>query len=332
MKTIKSYIVAFAFLVLSQFAVAQVTTTQIREQIAKGECETAQALYNVYKAMNGANKTIEREIADCKGGETSGYEEDLTFTVNGVSFTMKYVEGGVFWKGAQNNDPKGINYDKDASDNEGPVKSDTLDSYYLGETEVTQALWEAVMGTTLRQQRERRNPEEKSLMGEGEDYPMYYVSFDDCEMFIDELNRMTGQSFRLPTGAEWEYAARGGNKGMGCRYAGSHSVDNVVWYCNNSDGITHPVKTKKANELGLFDMCGNVCEWCSGVVTVTTNIGVLHTSSGRLISSSSFSDVKYDSYGGCVRFNANRCRVSSKNNINAEKGYSYVGFRICLSK
>lgn len=311
---------------------AQVTTAQIKEQLANGECETAQALYNVYKTMNGTNNTIEREIADCKGGGTSGYEEDLTFTVNGISFTMKYVEGGVFWKGAQNKDPKGRNYDKDASDNEGPVKSDTLDSYYLGETEVTQALWEAVMGTTLRQQRERRNPEGKSLTGEGEDYPMYYVSFDDCEMFIDELNRMTGQSFRLPTGAEWEYAARGGNKSMGCKYAGSHSIDKVAWYGDNSEGVTHLVKTKNANELGLFDMCGNVCEWCSGVVTVEAHIGVLHTSDGRLISSSSSSVVKYDSYGGCIRFNANRCRVSSKNNIDAEKGYSYVGFRICLSK
>ena len=143
---------------------------------------------------------------------------------------------------------------------------------------------------------------------------------------------MTGQSFRLPTGAEWEYAARGGNKSMGCKYAGSHSIDKVAWYGDNSEGVTHLVKTKNANELGLFDMCGNVCEWCSGVVTVEAHIGVLHTSDGRLISSSSSSVVKYDSYGGCIRFNANRCRVSSKNNIDAEKGYSYVGFRICLSK
>ena len=259
MKTIKLFVMAFALLAFSLYTAAQVTTAQIREQIAKGECETAQSLYNVYKAMNGANKTIEREIAECKSKGNSNFGDDLTFTVNGVSFTMKPVEGGTFWMGAQNTNPRGINYDSEASD-DASVHRETVGSFYMGETEVTQALWEAVMGTTIRQQRDKQDPSEP-LCGEGADYPMYYVSRDEWLVFIQELNRLTGNDFRLPTEVEWEYAARGGNLSSSAKYAGSYSIEKVAWYADNSNDKAHLVKSKSPNELGLYDMSGNVQEY-----------------------------------------------------------------------
>ena len=177
--------------------------------------------------------------------------EKETFTVNGVDFTMIRVEAGTFQMGSNS-----------GYDNEKPIHQVTLTKdYYIGETEVTQALWQAVMGTTVRNQRDKANPG-GSLRGEGANYPMYYVNYEECEQFIRKLNSLTGKNFRLPTEAEWEYAAKGGNKSKGYTYSGSNNLDDVAWYYENSEGCTHPVKTKAANELGIYDMSGNVEEWC----------------------------------------------------------------------
>ena len=207
-------------------------------------------------------------------------KDDLTITVNGVSFVMKPVKGGTFWMGAQNTDPNGQNYDPDAVFNECPVHSVTLDDYYIGETEVTQALWKAVMGSEPLE-----NDAWYETFGLGGDYPAYRVRGVDCQEFIDRLNQLTGMSFRLPTEAEWEYAARGGKKSKGYRYPGSNDIEEVAWYMRNSGDKyidssydenpfffeevilpnhhkTHPVKRKLPNELGLYDMGGNVAEWC----------------------------------------------------------------------
>ena len=168
-----------------------------------------------------------------------------TYTVNGVSFTMIPVQPGTFTMGAT--DEQG----DDATDREKPAHQVILTkSFSICETEVTQALWQAVMGT---------NP---SYFTGDLNRPVEQVSWNDCQAFITKLNQLTGKTFRLPTEAEWEFAARGGNKGEGFKYAGSNDIDEVAWYSGNADGTTHPVASKMANELGLYDMSGNVLEWC----------------------------------------------------------------------
>lgn len=169
-----------------------------------------------------------------------------TFTVNGVTFKMVAVEGGTFTMGS------------DAYEWEMPPHQVTLSSYCIGETEVTQALWVAVMGS---------NP---SYFPGNLQRPVERVSWKDCQTFISRLNDLTGKNFRLPTEAEWEFAARGGNLSQGYKYAGSDNIDDVAWYIVNAYDVgssspdygTHPVATKVPNELGLYDMSGNVWEWC----------------------------------------------------------------------
>ena len=171
-------------------------------------------------------------------------EEDKIFMVNGVTFKMIAVQGGTYTMGATSEQGS------DADDDEKPAHKETVVDFMIGETEVTQELWQAVMGN---------NP--SNFKGDMQ-RPVEQVSWNDCQTFIRKLNQLTGQNFRLPTEAEWEYAARGGNRSKGYKYAGSNSGDAVAWYWDNSDHTTHKVKTKQPNELGIYDMSGNVWEWC----------------------------------------------------------------------
>ena len=206
---------------------------------------------------NRLKEDSERQVVDNKPVQqqqlpaTTG--NDLTFTVSGVTFNMIRVSCGTFYMGAQKDNQNGKNYDSEAYDREKPVHSVTLSDYYIGETEVTQGLWKAVMGT---------NPSDEGF-GIGDNLPVNNVSWNDCQEFIKKLNQKTGKTFRLPTEAEWEYAARGGNKSRGYTYSGSNNIGDVAWYIGNSNWKVHPVKSKTQNELGLYDMSGNVWEWCN---------------------------------------------------------------------
>lgn len=227
-----------------------------------------------------------------------------TFTVGNVSFTMIRVDGGTFQMGATSEQGS------DVYDWEKPAHQVTLSPYYIGETEVTQALWEAVMG---------KNPSKFK----GSQLPVEEVSWKDCQNFVEKLNKKTGQNFRLPTEAEWEYAARGGNKSRGYKYSGSNSLSDVAWYTDNSGSGTHDVKTKQANELGLYDMSGNVWEWCqdwygSYSAGSQTNPMGATSGSGRVN--------RGGGWDGCARF----CRVSDRNGSSPGNRVGGLGLRLAL--
>ncbi len=171
-------------------------------------------------------------------------QNKITFTVKGVSFDMIKVKAGTFYMGATSEQ-------QNPNDDEKPAHKVILTrDYYIGKTEVTQALWIAVMGG---------NPSEF----EGANKPVDNVTWDACQTFVKKLSAATGKKFRLPTEAEWEFAARGGNNSKHYQYSGGHYALDVAWYGKNSGGTTHEVATKQPNELGIYDMSGNVWEWCS---------------------------------------------------------------------
>ena len=229
----------------------------------------------------------------------------VPITVNGVTFNMIKVDGGTFTMGATSEQ-------KNPDNDEKPTHQVTLSSYYIGETEVTQALWKAVMGN---------NPS----WSKGDNLPVGNVSWKDCQTFIGKLNDLTGKRFRLPTEAEWEYAARGGNRSNHTQYSGGSMIDDVAWYGGNSGNKTNSVKTKKPNELGLYDMSGNVWEWCqdwygnygSNAQTNPTGPG---SGSSRV------------NRGGCWFNYEGDCRSSDRfSNSPGHRHYS-LGFRLALSE
>ena len=269
--------------------------------------------------------TITRTLAVTQNGATPvtpPASQDRTFTVGNVTFKMIAVEGGTFTMGATSEQGS------DADSDEKPTHSVMLSSYSIGETEVTQSLWQAVMG----QKPTSDGSQWSSTYGLGGNYPAYNVNWNDCQEFIRKLNALTGENFRLPTEAEWEYAARGGNKSRGYKYAGSNNIDDVAWYSVNSynnklssnpDYGTHNVATKSPNELGLYDMSGNVWEWCSdwfGSYSSGSQTNPTGPSSGS----------NRVGRGGSWYVSATGCRVSLRNGGAPDDRTDFVGLRLAL--
>ena len=228
--------------------------------------------------------------------------EDETFIVNGVTFNMVAVEGGTFTMGAT---------DEETEDQrEKPAHQVTVSSYCIGETEVTQALWQAVMGS---------NPSHFLDIAS----PVETVTWDDCQTFITTLNQITGRNFRLPTEAEWEYAARGGKQDQGHIYAGSATIGDVAWYYGNARNSTHAVATKEPNELGLYDMSGNVLEWCQDWFEYYTEAAQTNPTGP---SAGTYRVCRGGSFGSA----ASSCRVSFRVNYSPTIKGSYLGLRLAL--
>lgn len=231
-------------------------------------------------------------------------KKDKNFNIDGVEFKMVFVEGETFTMGATSEQGD------DAYEDEYPTHRVTLSDYYIGETEVTQALWQAVMGS---------NPS----YFKGDNLPVENVSYDDVKTFITKLNGKTGKTFRLPTEAEWEYAARGGKKSKGYKYSGSNNIDDVAWYSENSNDKTHPVKTKIPNELGLYDITGNVWEWCSDWY------GAYSSSSQTNPTGPSLGSDRV-SRGGSWNNNARCCRASYRYDDILSNLGDFLGFRLVM--
>lgn len=241
-------------------------------------------------------------VAKFMGCETILWSSALstdTFTVGDVSFKMIYVEGGTFrmGKSADGNHKK-------------PVHDVTLDSFFIAETQVTQALWQAVM-------------KNKPGYHKGGQHPVERVSWVDCQEFIQKLNELTGLKFRLPTEAEWEFSAKGGNKSKGYIYSGGNYSWQVAWYLGNSNYTTHPVKKLAPNELGIYDMSGNVREWCSDIYAKYPSKPQVNPKGGvvgemRVMRGGGFLDYEYCS------------AVVEREGLYENNTANYVGLRLAL--
>lgn len=240
--------------------------------------------------------------------QPSSSASSITIPVkDGISIEMVKVEGGTFMMGAT---PEM----KNSWTEERPIHQVTLtNDYYIGKYEVTQSLWCALMDN---------NPS----YFKGDNLPVEQVSWDDSQKFINKLNDITGRKFRLPTEAEWEYAARGGKKSRGYQYSGSNKISDVAWYSSNSEHKTQPVGLKLANELGLYDMSGNVDEWCFdrfGFYSALSQTNPLGADDG----------ICRVYRGGSWEQTAGFCRSSDRSNYGTSKNRIYnLGFRLALSE
>jgi len=272
---------------------------QLEAPIKGGKAETR----NITTPPNGGGNTI--QYPDVSNTNTAS--DNLVFKVNGVEFTMVKVKAGTFTMGATEEQENNVFI----NDREKPAHEVTLtNDYYIGETEVTQALWKAVIGS---------NPS----IYKYDNHPVNQICWKDCLSFIKMLNKKLGSKFRLPTEAEWEYAARGGNQSQGYKYSGSNVLENVAWYSSNSNQMIHDVKTKSPNELGLYDMSGNVWEWCQD--------GFREYSSSSVTNPTGPASNKYRIYrgGGWSSYDIN-CRVSYRHFDFPDQRSSLIGLRLAM--
>ena len=245
--------------------------------------------------------------------DTMDISDEQKIVVRNLVANMVSVSGGTFRMGAQNSDPQADNYDTEARDNECPVHEVTLSNYYIGKFEITQREWRTIMGDELDW------PEQ---YGRGDDFPAYNVSRTDALRFVERLSAMTRLPFLLPTEAQWEYAARGGNRSLHLRYSGSNNVDEVGWHKENANGALHPVGGKLPNELGLHDMSGSLWEWCLdtyGPYPSTPQTDPLADSGSPFVLR-----------GGAWTYFPTYCRVTCRDSYSGEDASVSVGFRVTM--
>ena len=271
-----------------------------RQTVMISEGQTASISGSLTSSASSSNANV------LSSGSSSLSDNTLTIPVkNGISIEMVKVEVGSFNMGATPEMQAPYEVEK-------PVHRVTLtNNYYIGKYEVTQALWQAVMGS---------NPS----YFKGDDLPVEQVSWNDCQDFISKLNAMTGKRFRLPSEAEWEYAARGGKKSRGYQYSGSNTLGDVAWYEGNSGSKTHAVGTKQPNELGIYDMTGNVYEWCQDWYGS-------YSSSPQTNPIGAVSGSRRVRRGGGWCSSASYCRSSYRYNCAPDGRYVDIGFRLVLS-
>ena len=243
--------------------------------------------------------------------------QDFIETAWGINMKMIWVEGGDFLMGCTSEQGN-------CESDEQNVRRVTVDGFYIGMLEVTQSQWEKVVGTSIYQQWTKADISGIPSRGVGPDYPMYCVSWDEAMEFCRLLSNKTGRTYTLPTEAQWEYAARGGNKNEGAKYAGSNMIDAVAWYTDNSGSSTHIVGSKRANALGIYDMSGNVWEWCkdwyaSSYVSYDTNNPVGPSSGSYRVDR-----------GGSWYSSASYCRVALRDHYSPDDRSSSLGFRVVL--
>ena len=231
-----------------------------------------------------------------------------SYRVNKVSFNMVRVEKGDFWMGAQHKDTAEFNYDRNSQTDELPVHHVTMrEDYYIGQTEVTQKLWKSVMGY---------NPSKKKCPKR----PVTNVDYYEVQEFLRRLDSITGMQFRLPTEEEWEYAARGGKYSRGYVYSGSDEVDRVAWHNGNTSAVKK-VKKRASNELGIYDMSGNVWEWCDTKYRFFDK--ERNASLGK-------DGQMYVIRGGAWELPKTSCRVAWRGKRLPDLKNSFGGFRLCL--
>ena len=242
---------------------------------------------------------------DCFNTASQDRDRARPVSAEPIDISMVFVQGGTFTMGCTSEQSD------DCNDMEKPAHQVTVSSFYIGEYEVTQAQWKAVMGA---------NPS----YFKGDNLPVEQVSWNDVQEFIRQLNAQTDKQYRLQTEAEWEYAARGGNKSRDCKYSGGNNLNDVGWYTDNSGNTTHPVGATRPNELGIYDMSGNVWEWCHDWC------GVYSSSAQRDPMGPSSSPFRVFRGGSWFNF-AKYARVSYRNGRNPDLRNNLLGFRLACS-
>ena len=260
------------------------------------------------KASGHKSKSKSSRRSHSSAPSTAMSQQERDRIIKNLIDNMVYVEGGTFTMGATSE--QGIYVD----DDEIPTHQVLLSSFYICKYEVTQEEWLVIMGYDVSNHK-------------GNNYPVENVSWNDCNEFISKLNQLTGKSFRLPTEAEWEFAARGGNKSKGYKYSGGNNIDDVAWYSGNSSGETHVIGAKAPNELGLYDMSGNVWEWCED-------------KKGKYQSTNQVNPISLDGMhrvyrGGGSWFSIffsseSNCRISYRDSDWPQHRSSFIGLRLAL--